>query len=37
MEDEKPDKFWNKIYIAVVITTVIVITSMWVFSRYFSS
>ena len=37
MEEEKPNTFWNKVYVAVVITTFVVITSMWAFSRYFSS
>lgn len=32
---EMPDQFWRKIYVAVVITTVIVITALWAFGRYF--
>jgi hypothetical protein len=35
--EEKPAAFWNRVYIAVVVTTVIVITLLWAFSRYFSS
>ena len=35
--EEKPAAFWNRIYIAVVITTFTVITLLWSFSRYFSS
>ena len=33
---EKPDAFWRKVYIAVVITTVVMVTLLWAFSRYFS-
>jgi len=32
---EMPDEFWRKIYITVVVTTVVVITALWAFSRYF--
>ena len=34
---ERPDSFWNRVYIAVVVTTVVVITLLWEFSRYFGS
>ncbi len=30
------DKFWNKVYVGVIITTVAVITALWMFSRYFA-
>jgi hypothetical protein len=33
---EKPDAFWYRIYLAVIVTTVFVITALWAFSRYFS-
>jgi hypothetical protein len=33
---EKPDSFWRKVYLAVVIMTVVVVTLLWAFSRYFS-
>lgn len=33
---EKPDAFWRKVYVSVVITTVVVVTLLWAFSRYFS-
>ena len=33
---EKPDAFWYRVYIAVVVNTVIVITLLWGFSHYFS-
>jgi hypothetical protein len=26
---------WTKVYIAVVVTTIVVITLLWAFSRYF--
>ncbi len=31
-----PDRFWKKIYLAVVVTTIVVITALWAFSQYFS-
>jgi ABC-type glycerol-3-phosphate transport system permease component len=34
---EKPNEFWNRVYAAVVITTVVVVTALWAFSKYFSS
>lgn len=33
---EKPDTFWRRVYFAVVVTTFVVITLLWAFSRYFS-
>jgi hypothetical protein len=33
--DEKPDAFWNKVYAAVVVTTILVISALWAFSRTF--
>src|SRR5215207_7869452 len=33
---DKPDPFWRRIYIAVIVTTFVVITLLWAFSRYFS-
>jgi len=35
--EEKPDSFWNRVYLAVVVTTIIVIAALWAFSRYFSN
>lgn len=32
---EKPAAFWNRVYMAVVITAILVIAALWVFSRYF--
>lgn len=26
---------WNRVYLAVVVTTIVVITALWTFSRYF--
>jgi hypothetical protein len=34
---ELPDEWWYKVYVAVIITTVVVISLLWAFSRYFSS
>jgi hypothetical protein len=35
--EELPDNWWYKVYAAVIVTTVVVISALWVFSRYFSS
>lgn len=35
--EELPDSWWHKVYVAVVITTIVVISALWAFSRYFSS
>ncbi len=32
---ERPDRFWNRVYTAVVITTFVVVMLLWGFSRYF--
>jgi hypothetical protein len=32
----KPNAWWNRVYLAVIITTVLVITALWLFSGYFS-
>ena len=34
--EEKPDSFWNRVYLAVVITTIFVIAALWAFTEYFS-
>lgn len=34
--EEKPDSFWNRVYFAVVVTTIFVIAALWAFTRYFS-
>jgi len=33
----KPDEFWRRVYLAVIAVTVIVVTALWSFTRYFSS
>lgn len=33
--EERPDSFWNRVYFAVVITTILVIAALWLFSQYF--
>jgi hypothetical protein len=33
---EKPDAFWYRVYLAVVVTTILVIAALWTFSLYFS-
>jgi hypothetical protein len=35
--EELPDEWWYRIYLAVIVTTIIVISALWAFSRYFSS
>jgi hypothetical protein len=35
--EELPDAWWYRVYLAVVITTVLVISALWTFTRYFSS
>lgn len=35
--EELPDSWWHKIYVAVIIATVVVIALLWAFSRYFSA
>lgn len=34
---ERPDSFWSRVYIAVVITTVVVIATLYGFMKYFSN
>jgi hypothetical protein len=33
---ERPASFWNKVYLAVVINTIVVIFLLWAFGEYFS-
>ncbi|MDQ3321062.1 MAG: hypothetical protein M3525_01200 [Acidobacteriota bacterium] len=35
--EELPDAWWYRVYLAVIITTVLVIAALWTFTRYFSS
>lgn len=35
--EEYPDAWWYRVYAAVMIVTVVVISALWAFSRYFSS
>jgi hypothetical protein len=34
---ELPDSWWYRVYLGVIITTILVISGLWAFSRYFSS
>jgi hypothetical protein len=36
LPEEKTDAFWRRVYIAVIVNTVIVVTLLWAFSRFFS-
>lgn len=33
---ELPDEWWYRVYLAVIITTVVVLALLWTFSNYFS-
>jgi hypothetical protein len=33
---ERPNSFWNKVYLAVVLNTIVVIFLLWAFGEYFS-
>lgn len=33
---ELPDDWWHRVYLAVIVTTVLVIAALWSFTRYFS-
>ncbi|MDQ3132645.1 MAG: hypothetical protein M3Q99_18000 [Acidobacteriota bacterium] len=35
--EELPDSWWYRVYLAVIITTIIVISVLGAFTRYFSS
>ena len=35
--EELPDAWWHKVYLAVMVVTVVVISALWAFSRYFGS
>ncbi len=35
--EELPDAWWYRVYLAVIITTIIVISALGAFTRYFSS
>jgi hypothetical protein len=34
-KNELPDSWWHKVYAAVVLTTILAISALWVFSQYF--
>lgn len=34
--EELPDSWWYRVYMAVIITTILVISALWTFSKYFS-
>ncbi len=35
--EELPDAWWYRVYLAVIITTILVIAALWAFSLYFSN
>lgn len=34
-KEEMPASFWRRVYLAVIAVTVVVVTALWAFSRYF--
>lgn len=34
--EELPDEWWYRVYLGVIVTTVLVISALWGFTRYFS-
>jgi hypothetical protein len=34
--EELPDEWWYRVYAGVIITTILIISLLWAFSRYFS-
>lgn len=34
--EELPDEWWYRVYLGVIITTILVIAALWLFSRHFS-
>ena len=36
-DSHEPERNWTAIYIAVIITTFVIVTALWAFSRYFSA
>lgn len=35
--EELPDAWWYRVYLGVIVTTILVVSALWAFSRYFSS
>jgi hypothetical protein len=35
--EELPDSWWYRVYAAVIVTTIVVITGLGIFTHYFSS
>ena len=35
--EELPDAWWYRVYFGVIVATILVISALWAFSRYFSS
>lgn len=33
---ELPDSWWHRVYLAVVVTTILVIAALWAFTAYFT-
>jgi hypothetical protein len=34
--EELPDSWWYRVYLGVILTTIIVISALWLFSKTFS-
>ena len=35
--EELPDSWWHRVYLGVIVTTILGISALWAFSHYFSS
>ncbi|MDQ3713601.1 MAG: hypothetical protein M3388_15450 [Acidobacteriota bacterium] len=35
--EELPDNWWYRVYLAVIVVTILVISALGIFTRYFSS
>jgi hypothetical protein len=35
--EEKPDDWWYKVYVAVMVNAIVMIFLLWLFSRYFAA
>jgi hypothetical protein len=35
--EKNSERFWLKVYVGVIVNTIVVVTALWAFSRYFSN
>ncbi|MGI9107847.1 MAG: hypothetical protein ACR2G4_16550 [Pyrinomonadaceae bacterium] len=36
-EEERDDAWWYRVYVAVIVVAILMITGLWIFSRVFSA